>query len=406
VKLLLINQHYPPDSGATGKLAAQLAESLSRRGHGVTVLTGRPTYAEAQGTRAPLSEVRNGVSVLRLPLLPRRDHPVARMLHYFSFALALVLRGPFVKRPQAVLAFSSTPVFGGAASAMLARMLGCPFVYVVQDVYPEVAIALGVLRPGALERMTRFLESCAWRAADRVVVIGPELADVAESRGVDPSRLTVIANWADPTEIRPALESVVRQEAGISDDEFVVQYAGNFGRSQDLEAVLEAARLVKARCAPEHRVRFLFVGAGSRGDDVRRAAEGVPGVTVLPRQPEERLSEVLAAADLSLVPLRQGLSRWCVPSKVYSILASGRAVGASIDADSEVARIVERGDCGFRVDAGDSEALAAEILRLAADRETARRQGTRGRVRAETEGSRARAVLEYETLLEGIVRSS
>ncbi|NNE43009.1 MAG: glycosyltransferase family 4 protein [Gemmatimonadetes bacterium] len=318
--------------------------------------------------------------------------------------MAMLVRGMFLSRPDALLAFSSTPVFGGAASALLSRFLACPFVYVVQDVYPEVAIALGVMRPGALEKTTRFLESCAWRAAERVVVIGPELAEVAESRGVDRSRLHIIANWADPREIRPALESIIREEAGITDDEFVVEYAGNFGRSQDLEAVLEAARIVEAEAA-DRRVRFLFVGSGSREGEIREAAGDVPGVTVLPRQPEDRLSDVLGAADLSLVPLREGLSRWCVPSKVYSILASGRPVGASIDAGSEVARLVEQGGCGFRVDAGDAEGLAREILRLAGDPDRARQAGERGRLTAEQEGSRARAVEQYEDLLTSIAQS-
>jgi len=407
VKLVLVNQHYPPDSGATGKLAAQLAVELVRRGHGVTVITGRPTYEEARGKRAPADEIRDGVRVLRLPLLPRRDAPAARVLHYLSFAVALLLRGPFVARPDALLAFSSTPLFGGAACALLARLLGCPFVYVVQDVYPEVAVALGVLGPGFRERLARFLESCAWRAAAKVVVIGPELAEAASSRGVDAGRIAVIANWVDPREIRPAEASPFRRTAGIGENEFVVEYAGNLGRGQDLEAVLEAARIVEERTSTgTPPVRFLFVGGGCRAGALREAAGSARSITVLPRQPEEALPDVLAAADLALVPLRRGLGRWCVPSKVYSILASGRAVGAAVDPDSEVGRLVERGGCGFRVDPGNPKALAEEILRLAADPGRARELGRRGRVRAEGEGSLERAAAEYESLLETIVQSS
>lgn len=405
MKLLLVNQHYPPDAGATGKLAAQLSVSLVRRGHEVTVLTGRPTYEEAKGARAPRSEWRDGVRVLRLALISRLDAPPGRLLHYASFALALLARAPFLRRPDAVLAFSSTPVFGGAAAAVLARFLGCPFVYVVQDVYPEVAVALGVLREGVLERAARLLEMLAWRSAARVVVIGPEMAEAARRRAVAPERLAVIGNWADPLEIRPAEGEAFRREAGIGADEFVVQYAGNLGRSQDLDAVLRAIRIVEEKAAPKP-VRFLFVGGGVRADEILREVERLPNVTVMPRQPEEKLPEVLAAADLSLVPLRQGLARWCVPSKVYSILASGRPVGACIDAESEVARIVTGSDCGFRVDAGDAAALADEILRLAGDPERARRLGWRGRLRAETTDSREHAVDRYEELLERVVRSS
>ncbi|HMB68453.1 MAG TPA: glycosyltransferase, partial [bacterium] len=115
MKIALVNQHYPPDAGATGKLAAQLARSLARRGHQVTVITGRPTYDEAKGVRAPHDEIRDGVRVIRLPLLPRRDGPGGRLLHYLSFAAALLARGLFLSRPDVLLSFSSTPLFGGAA---------------------------------------------------------------------------------------------------------------------------------------------------------------------------------------------------------------------------------------------------------------------------------------------------
>ena len=101
-------------------------------------------------------------------------------------------------------------------------------------------------------------------------------------------------------------------------------------------------------------------------------------------------------ADLSLVPLRRGLGRYCVPSKVYSILASGRPVGAVLDDDNDIARIVEEIDCGFRVDPDDPESLAREILRLAEDRDLARRQGRNGREFGECEGSLERAANDYE----------
>jgi colanic acid biosynthesis glycosyl transferase WcaI len=406
VKILLVNQHYPPDAGATGKLAAQLAGRLVRRGHEITVVTGKPTYDEAKRAAAPSRETTDGVHVRRLPLLPRRSAPVARMLHYLSFAAALLARGPFLRRPDVVLAFSSTPLFGGVAAALLARLVRRPLVYVVQDVYPEVAVALGVLRRGPIERIALSLDTVAWRAAARVVVIGPELAAAAAARGVEPARTTVIANWADTRAIVPSVGSAFRRDAGIADDDFVVEYAGNFGRSQDLDVVLEAARLVEAEGPPARPVRFLLVGGGAREAELRRAARELSAVRVLPRQSEDKLGDVLAAADLSLVPLRRGLTRWCVPSKVYSILASGRPVGAAVDADSEVARLVEHGECGFRVEPGDARALAAEIRRLAGDADRARRLGSNGRVRAETEGSLDRAADEYEALLEAIVRSS
>jgi colanic acid biosynthesis glycosyl transferase WcaI len=214
--------------------------------------------------------------------------------------------------------------------------------------------------------------------------------------------------------IRPVEAADLRREAGIEPDAFVVQYAGNFGRSQDLEAILDAARLVEVttRGAAMHTasgpdvppgtippIRFLLVGGGAREDAVRARARDVPNVRLLPYQSEERVPEVLSAADVALVPLQRGLARFSVPSKIYSILASGRAVGAAIDAGSEVARIVEEAECGFRVEPGDARALAEEILCLAADRGRAARCGRNARSWSERRGGLDRAATAYESLL-------
>lgn len=401
MRILLVNQHYPPDSGATGRLLAQLAEGLKARGHEVSVITGRPTYEEARDAEAPAREVQGGVRIVRVPILPRREGTLGRVLHYLSFALSMFLTGCFLRRPDVVLAFSSTPMFGGVACRLLAALRRAPFVYVVQDVYPEIAEALGAVRSPRVASVARWLETRAWRGAARVVLIGDELRPIARARAVGEDRLATIPNWADVERIRPLDISRFRQEMGFSAEDFVVEYAGNFGHSQDLDTLLRAAGLVAAE---QGDVQFLLVGDGSRAEFVRRAARQLPNVRVAPFQPEERLEDVLAAADLSVIPLRSGLTRFCVPSKVYSILASGRPVGAAVDADSEVARLVRDGDCGFRVDPDDAESMAREILRLARDREMARGQGRRGREAGERCGSRERALSDYENLLVSVTR--
>ena len=422
MRLLLVNQHYPPDLGATGRLIAQLAERLAAVGHDVTVLTGRPTYDEARRESSPpATEIRAGVRVVRLPLLRRRDGALGRALHYLSFAGSTLLAGLCRRRPDVVLAWSSTPLFGGVAALRIARFHRCHFVYGVQDVYPEIALALGVMRPGVIARAGQALERLAWRGADRVVVIGNALAGVARDRGVEPGRVTVIETWADTEAIRPRGESAFRGEVGLGEEDFVVQYAGNLGRSQDLETVLEAARLVEEACGataeageapsgpapPAARpIRFLLVGSGASAGSVGDRAAGRANVVTAPFQDEERLADVLAAADLSLVPLRRGLGRYCVPSKVYSVLASGRPVGAMMDSDNDVARIVEEGDCGFRIDPEDPAALAAEILRLAAEPERARRWGENGRRWGEERASLDRAAGQYEEMFRELIEDS
>jgi colanic acid biosynthesis glycosyl transferase WcaI len=146
-------------------------------------------------------------------------------------------------------------------------------------------------------------------------------------------------------------------------------------------------------------VKFLLVGGGTRAAEIHELASGLESVRVLPLLEEERVPEVLAAADVSLVPLRQGLSRLSVPSKIYSIVASGRAVGSAVDPGSEVERIVREADCGFAVPPGDAQALAREILLLAGDRGRAIRCGKNARTWAEMHGNLDRAADAYESVL-------
>lgn len=405
MRILLLNQHYPPDSGATGRLLADLAEGLAARGHDITVLTGRPTYPGPREPSVPARERLRGVDVVRVRMMRRREGAMGRGLHYVGYALGSLVRGLRLPRPDVIIAFSSTPVFGGLAAWALAWAKRCPFVYCVQDVHPEISAALGALRSAAVVRTLRGWEAVAWRGAARVVVIGDDLRAAAADRRVAPERVVTIRNWADTTRIEPKQRSAFRGEVGFTGEHFVVQYAGNLGRAQDLDTVLAASRLAHRA---DDRVRLLLVGAGSGAEGLARSArdaEDAEGVRFADFQPEERVADVLAAADVSLVPLRKGLAQWCVPSKVYSILASGRPVGAVVDARSEVARVVEEGDCGFRVDPGDVASLAREILRLSSDRERTSRLGRNARAWLEKDGGLDRALRQYETLLQDVVVS-
>ncbi len=397
MRILLLTQHYPPDSGATGRLVAELAHGLAARGHAPVVVAGAPSYPEARAGAAPADESTGGVRVLRVPTPRRREGAAGRGWHYLGFALAALLRCMRLPRPDVVLAFSSTPFFGGPAAAILSRWKGCPLVYCVQDVHPEMSVALGALREGRLARVLRGLESFAWRRATRVVVISDDLRAAAASRAVAGTQVATIRNWADPRRLAPRKASALRARLGLLPEDFVVQYAGNFGRAQDLETVLEAARLAGR---VDGSVKLLLVGAGSGQGSIERRALRVPGAVVVPFQPDDAVADVLAAADLALVPLHRGLARWCVPSKVYSILASGRAVAAIVDDGSEVARVVAEGACGFRVDPGDAPGLARGILALAADRPRARRLGDNARAVLLRDGGLERAVLEYERVLQ------
>ena len=212
--------------------------------------------------------------------------------------------------------------------------------------------------------------------------------------------MKVIPNFVDVDAIRPAVRMTeYRREHGLG-DRTVVMYAGNLGHSQSLDLVIGAA--------DRHRDRpdlvYVLNGGGVRAHAMRRAAESRSNLVVVEYQPRERVSEVLASADLHLVPLRAGLGASSVPSKIYSILAAGRPVVASIDEGSEVARVVGEAGAGVAVPPDDLDALVRAVEDLVADPRERARMGNSGRRWAEAWNSPRQVASTYADLITELAR--
>jgi colanic acid biosynthesis glycosyl transferase WcaI len=190
-------------------------------------------------------------------------------------------------------------------------------------------------------------------------------------------------------------ENAYRREFGL-EGRRVVMYAGNVGLSQSLDAVLECAGAL----AYEEDVVFVINGQGAARAELERHARGLTNVRFVDMQPPERLPELLAAADIHLVPLRRGLARSSVPSKTYSILAAARPLVASVDPGSEVARVVEHSGAGVAVPPEDAEALTKAIRSLLDAPEEMQRMGEAGRAWVESWASPAAIAESYERLFD------
>jgi colanic acid biosynthesis glycosyl transferase WcaI len=216
----------------------------------------------------------------------------------------------------------------------------------------------------------------------------------AKLRGRRPERVRVIPNFVDTDRIRPLpRENAYRVEHDLV-GKTVVMYAGNVGYSQSLDLVVEAATAM----AHDPDVVFVINGGGSARDDLQRRSASLPNVRFAPMQPRERLPELLAAADIHVVPLKRGLARSSVPSKTYSILAAGRPLVASVDPGTEVARIVEQAGAGLAVPPDDPEAFTKAVAQLVAAPEEAAAMGSRGRAFVERWASPAAVAAQYEGL--------
>jgi colanic acid biosynthesis glycosyl transferase WcaI len=274
-------------------------------------------------------------------------------------------------------------------------------VFTIHDVYPDVVIELGRLTNPGLIKAASALERFCYERADAVTVLSEELRQNVARKTQDPSKVRVITNFVDTEWITPSNKNnAYRAEHGL-DGKTVVMYAGNVGLSQSLDLVLDAARALASR----KDVCFVVNGQGSVRPQLEAAARTLPNVSFVDMQPVERLPELLSAADIHLVPLKRGLAKSSVPSKTYSILASGRALIASVDQASEVARLVERSGAGVVVPPEDSDAFVAAVTRLVSDESLRLRMGAAGRRYVEGQASPAVIARAYENLFVELSRA-
>lgn len=415
MNLLVLCPHFAPDLAPTGEVMTQIAHQLVERGHRLHVVTSLPWYVhhavepEWKGAYV-LHEDTDWGRITRVHPFPtdKRNIP-ARALGFAGFTglgglAALVSRS----RPDAVLAMSP-PLTLGAAGWAAARAHRVPFVFNIQDVFPDVAVELGAITDPRVIAVASWLERETYLRADAVTVLSDDLrsnvvAKISGRRGAagDPGKVRVIPNFIDTTWIRPMeRENAYRREHGLTGKQ-VVMYAGNVGFSQSLDLVLAAA----SHLAHDPDVVFVINGGGSARPSLEQAAAGLPNVRFVDMAPKERLPEVAAAADVHVVPLKAGLARSSVPSKLYTILAAGRPVVASVDPGTEVANTVEAAGAGLAVPPDDAEAFTKAVVRLVQAPEEAMTMGDAGRRFVERWASPAAVAESYEALFAELISST
>jgi colanic acid biosynthesis glycosyl transferase WcaI len=378
------NRSYYPDTAATGQLLTELCESLvSEHGYRVSVVAGVPLISSA-GAGGPLPRglvsrtVHRGVEIFRArgTRFSKRRF-IGRASNYVTYFLAAGYAGLRLDRPDVVVALTDPPIIGLAAY-VAARRFDTPFVMSYRDVFPEVARLLEDFQSETVERMLQAVNGFLVRHADRNVALGATMRRrLIDGKGAPPERTIVIPDWTDCDAIVPGPKRNPFSERHGLVDKFVVMHSGNIGLSQALDTLVEAANAL--RHVPD--LEFVFVGEGVKKpalqEQVRRLR--LTNVRFLPYQPQDRLTESFATADVFVVSLKAGLSGYIVPSKLYGILAAGRPYVAAVEEDSEVVQIARAHDCGVVAEPGKPQSLAEQILALHDNRARARRMGHNAR---------------------------
>jgi glycosyltransferase involved in cell wall biosynthesis len=407
MRVCFFNRSYWPDQAATGQLLTELAQDLvSRHGWAVSVVAGRALHASHEvRSSARLIDVEEqaGVRILRAngTAFDRRRF-AGRATNYLTyFASALTATAQI--GPQDVVVSLTDPPILGLAALVAARRAGARFVFLCEDIFPEVAALLEDFHNAAVNRMLDRINRYLLREADAVVALGERMRRrLVEEKGASPARVHVIHNWADCEAITPGPKDNAFARANGLADRFVLMHSGNVGLSQNLDLLVEAAPRLQSR----DRLVIAVVGDGARRQTLQDQASrrGLANIRFFPYQPKELLHESFASADAFLVSLKPGLEGYIVPSKLYGILASGRPFVAAVDPSCEAATIAREHHCGTVAAPGDVDALVGAIATLYDDPAAARAMGDNAR-RVSLCYDRRRAVQAYHDLFAGLNRA-
>ena len=400
MRILMIVPYYAPDLGPSAPLFTMLSTGLVRRGHEVAVITTVPHYPSGQvpaeyRARWFHRTIEDGVQIVRVAVPSvKRASMGQRLMQYAYYQVGATWAGWGQQYDAALVA--NPALWTWLPFAGLVALRRKPAIFSVHDVYPDVGVTLGIFRHKSVIQVVASLERFCLNRAFSVRILSQSFRPGLRALGVPDDKMSLIYDWVDTDLIRP----MPRDNAFALEHDligpFVVQYAGNLGLSQGLEHVLTAAQSLAAH----DDIRFVFVGDGAarQGLVAEVAKRQLVNVQFLPFQPRARLPEVLATADISLVTLRRGIGLESLPSKCFSILASGRPMVVSVDEQSETWELVQRSRSGLCVPPEDPPRLAEAILALKEDSSLRHRLGANGRAWAEKHHSAQSAAAQFEEL--------
>jgi len=401
--ILIIHQAFASLNEPGGTRHHEFARLLSSRGHQVTVIASPVSYITGEKAPTPPSpppfsqkmggDKGGGVRILRASVYSAHHKSfVHRVFAFISFMASSFWLGLGVKNVDVVWG-TSPPIFQGVTTWALARLKGAKFLFEVRDLWPQFAVAVGVLTNPILIRMSEWLERFLYRRADRVMVNSPGFREHVETRGG--KRVTLVPNGADPSMFDPEDEGASFRARFLLTDKFVALYAGAHGMSNDLGVMLEAARLlqnvtVTSEVTVTSDIQIVLLGDGKEKPNLQAQADemGLTNVTFAPSVPKAEMAGALAAADACIAilkPLEEYKTTY--PNKVFDYMAAGRPVALAID--GVIREVVEAAGCGVFAEPGNPSALAEAIRILALDKEKSHQMGLDGREYLEEHFSRA-----------------
>ena len=363
MKILLLTQWFDPEPTFKG---LAFAKELIKQGHEVEVLTGFPNYPQGKlydGYKLKLFQKENieGISVLRVPLYASHDNSAfKRVLNYASFAVSATLYGIFLTKKADVIYAYHPPLTVDMAALLIKLFRKTPVVLDIQDMWPDTLKATGMIGNEKLLNIVDSLCKVVYRYADHIVVLSPGFKQLLEKRNVAASKVSVIYNWCDESSLNSVSE-LSADNKQLLNNKFNIVFAGNMGKAQSLDTVIEVAQQLKS----ELEIQFVFVGQGTETQRLKQICKDnqLNNVKFIPQMPMQKVGAILRKADALLVYLRNDpLFEITIPSKTQAYMAIGKPIIIGVAGDAS--NLVQEADCGVVVTPEDTLSLKEGILKL------------------------------------------
>ena len=403
MNILIITDSFPPEIKSSANLLSELSVDLAESGHRVTVVTGFPKHYtnnidQRYKGRLFLFERMSKVKVIRLFSIPFIRHiPVIRGLDQFLLSLVFMLGGIFSGKQDIILTYSP-PLPLGISAFLVGKIKKIPFIFNVQDIFPQSVIDLGLLKSKVLIKISELMEKFIYKKASYITVHSEGNRENIISKGVNPEKVVTIHNWVDTDLIRPteSRNNDFRNNNNLN-GKFIISFAGVMGFAQGLDVVIYCAELLKSY----KDILFLLIGDGIKKNGLMEKARNMQlnNIKFLPPQPKEIYPSILYASDICLVTLDKNVLTPAVPAKLLSVMASGRPVVASMNLKGDAPKIVESAKCGYCVEADNAMGLSKAILKLYNNPMLRDEFGQNGRKYAVKHFSRNSCTEKYEKLL-------
>jgi glycosyltransferase involved in cell wall biosynthesis len=381
MNLLLYSAYYEPEVAASLYLSTNLYEDFAASGMNTRLYVPLPTRGVSEEVRNQYKgksekKADGKLEIIRVNIPKEGRNAVKRAFRYLWMNLVFIHVSR--KFDADAIFVQSTPPTQGAMAAIIKKRKKIPFIYNLQDVFPDSLVGSGMTSEGSvIYKIGRKIEDFTYKHADRIIVISNDIKANIQKKGVPERKIVVVPNWIDFDAVHPVRkeENYLFDKYDIDREKFTVVYAGNLGYAQNIEVIIRAAEKLQDNDA----IQFVLFGKGAQEEEYKELASGLKNLAFFPIQPYSEVSYVYSLGDVSIVPCKKGFGGSAMPSKTWSIMAAGTPVLASFDRGTDLERLIKDENVGLFSTADDVEGLVSNILALFNDAKIKEQMGANAR---------------------------